>query len=52
MITSLIEYLLDIRNFFLFFFLAAPVARGSSQARDGTHATEATGDAVVTTLDP
>ena len=37
-------------NFF-FFFLAAPAACGSSQARDQTHATAVTGIAAVTTPD-
>ena len=34
-----------------FFFLAAPAACGSSQARDQTHATAVTGIAAVTTPD-
>ena len=36
----------------LFFFLAAPMACGSSQARDRTRATAVTEAATVTTLDP
>ena len=36
---------------FVFFPLAAPTARGSSRARDGTHRT-VTGAAAVTTPDP